>query len=74
MPTASRTCGKCGVDFQARALVSIATPDDRMGSNTERELCPECVKKFKTWMAKKGYLKTDCWCGHIDEFRAVSDA
>ena len=38
-------------------------------SNTEQTFCDDCVKKFKEWMKDKGYLKTDCWCNHIEEYK-----
>ena len=37
-------------------------------SNTEVALCDEAIEQFKAWMKNKGYLKTDCWCKHIQEF------
>ena len=27
------------------------------------------IDKFKEGMRNKGYLKTDCWCKHIEEFK-----
>jgi len=38
-------------------------------SNTEIAFCDEEIDKFKEGMRNKGYLKTDCWCKHIEEFK-----
>lgn len=37
-------------------------------SSTEKALCSVCAVEFIEWMGTKGYLKTDCWCGHIQEW------
>ena len=72
---ADRVCGKCGKLNVEKVVATVATlVDSQQESKTESALCPECQKKFKAWMTEKHYLATDCWCGHIDEFRAVSDA
>ena len=37
-------------------------------SNTEKKVKADKIPKFKDWLRKKGYLKRDCWCKHIDTF------
>jgi len=54
-------------------LVSTRTAEET-ASRTEKALCPKCEKKFIEWMREKGHLATDCWCGHIEEFRVTRDA
>ena len=44
-----------------------------MISNTEIAFSDKTIESFKKWMAEKGYLKTDCWCKHIEEFVAVKE-
>lgn len=39
--------------------------------NVEGSLCPACEVKFRAWLRETGYLSTDCWCQHLEEFKAV---
>lgn len=39
-----------------------------MVSNTEAAFSDKTIESFKKWMDEKGYLKTGCWCKHIEEF------
>ena len=55
----------------------IASDEDKAAaasSTIEKTLCPDCEKLFKAWLEKKGYLARDCWCRHIEEFKAAHDA
>ena len=38
-------------------------------SKTENNFSKDEIPLFKKWLKDKGYLKTDCWCKHIEEFK-----
>lgn len=62
------TCEKSGKKFER--IKKIKSGEKRAAiSNTEIVFCDEEIAKFKEWMRDKGYLKTDCWCKHIEEFK-----
>ena len=56
-------CEKSGKLFER-----IKKKDNKI-NNTEKTLCDEEIIKFKKWMNEKDYLKTDCWCKHLQEFK-----
>lgn len=82
--TQNAVCEKCKKPFQRE--IRVADPElhdaslsdtekaDRSASNTQKAFCPVCEGKFIEWMRKKGYLATDCWCSHIDEYKGVHNA
>jgi len=37
-------------------------------SNTEKKLCDEEIIKFKNFIKEKGYIISDCWCKHLQEY------
>ena len=75
---ADRACSKCGKENKLRHRnkhgEAAAPGIEKKESRQEDALCDACMKKFKTWMEKNGYDKSDCWCRHIDEFKGIDNA
>lgn len=64
------TCEKSGKAFER--IKKIELDEEARLSNTETAFCDEEIAKFKNWMRDKGYLKTDCWCKHIEGWKNAS--
>jgi len=65
--TFNLVCEKSGRQFMRIARKENAETEPML-SNTESAFSDEVILSFKEWMRDEGYLKTDCWCGHIKEF------
>lgn len=78
--TFNRICDKCSQIYQREIRIdddlvlndSHLTDQEKAEkcvSNTEKVFCSSCTTNFIKWMKEKGYLRTDCWCSHIEEWK-----
>lgn len=82
--TFDTVCQKCDEQYQRevviddKELLNDLTLTDQekakmSSSNTEVVFCDKCTEEFIEWMREKGYLKTDCWCSHIEEYKKEAE-
>jgi len=62
------TCEKSGKKFERLKKIRPGEKEAEI-SNTETALCDEEIAKFREWMRKESYLKTGCWCEHLEEYK-----